>query len=93
MLPASFAQDAGYILEDFLWEIAMATPTVIQVADSKVHTVPVKTGEVVRWRVVVRNQQTIELSIYFRSGNPKAPTPEVAVVDVLHCEQAHHKVQ
>jgi hypothetical protein len=62
------------------------------VADSKVHTVPVSKGTVVRWRVEVLHQQTIELSIYFRAKDPSAAVPEQAVVDVLHCEQAHHKV-
>ena len=71
----------------------MSQPTTIHVTDSKVHTVPVKGGDSVRWRVVVRGQQTIELSIYFRSSNPNSSTPEVVVVDVLHCEQAHHKVR
>jgi hypothetical protein len=64
-----------------------------QVADSKVHSVPVRKGTVVRWNVAVKHGQTIELSIYFRTADPKAATPEAVVVDVLHCEQAHHKVR
>ena len=58
------------------------------VTDSRIHAVKVAAAAPVAWSMGVNNGLTIELSVYFRTADPKASPQEVPVVNVLHCETA-----
>ena len=61
------------------------------VTDSRIHAVKVAAAAPVAWSMGVNNGLTIELSVYFRTADPKASPQEVPVVNVLHCETASHE--
>lgn len=62
------------------------TPHAMQVT-SLVHPITVVAGRRYRWAVVVQDQMTIELSVYFKASDESATPRERRVVDQMHVER------